>query len=239
VGPFFIAGAASARALQLSFLHGACESKERDMHMKRRGSRALLYRSVWVKKGAEGNTHGFSRQSFVGSVPVDATAVPDDVRSRVKSDELAFLHAKLIAPARAAAEAARQAEEHKKRDPVWRLEEAARLVREAAALSTDAHVPQGRVKAIADTLTAVKVVGATARAELPRTDPLADALQALRAAARAVNEGRYGNAPEEGVRRSRVYATWLEITREVEGTGGEDGLLRALQRGGWVKAKGR
>lgn len=207
------------------------------MHIKLRGARALLYRSHWVNKGAEGNTHGFSRQTFVGSMPLDATAVPDDVRARITSDELAFLHARLIAPAREAAEAARQAEEHKKRDPIWRLEEAARLVREAATLSTDAHVPQGRVKAIADTLTAVKVVGAAARAELPRTDPLADAVQALRAAARAVKEGRYGSAPEEGVRRSKVYADWIEITREVEG--GEDGLLRALQRGGWVKAKGR
>jgi hypothetical protein len=239
VGPLFIASAAGARALHLSLLHGACESKERDMHIKRRGSRALLYRSVWVKKFAEDNTHGFSRQSFVGSMPVDATAVPDDVRSRVTSDELAFLHARLIAPARDAAEAARQADEHKKRDPIWRLEEASRLIADAAALSSTALVPQGRVKSVADALAGVKVLGAAGgRADVPRTDPLADALQALRAAARAVREGRYGKAPEEGVRRSKVYANWLEITREVEGTG-EDGLLRELQRSGWVKAKGR
>lgn len=210
------------------------------MHIKLRGARALLYRSHWVNKGAEGNTHGFSRQTFVGSIPLDAPTVPEDLRSRITSDELAFLHAKVIAPAREAAEAARLAEEQKKSDPVWRLEEAARLVTEAADLSSAALVPQGRVKSVADALAAVKVLGsAGARVDVPRSDPLADAVQALRSAARAVSEGRYGTAPQEGVRKSRVYARWLEIAREVDGTGGEDGLLRVLQRTGWVKAKGR
>lgn len=211
------------------------------MHIKFRGARALLYRSSWVRKGAEsGNTHGFSKQSFVASMPLDATAVPEDVRARISSDELAFLHARLIAPAREAVEAARLAEEQKKRDPVWRLEEAKRLIMEAADLSAVALVPQGRVKSVADALAAVKVLGsAGARVDVPRSDPLADAVQALRSAARAVNEGRYGTAPQEGVRKSRVYARWLELAREVDGTGGEDGLLRVLQRTGWVKAKGR
>lgn len=210
------------------------------MHIKIRGARALLYRSTWVRKGAEDNSHGFSRQSFVGGIPLDATIVPEDLRSRITSDELAFLHAKLIAPAREAAEAARLAEEQKKRDPLWRLEEAKRLITEAADLSAVALVPQGRVKSLVDALAAVKVVGgAGGRLEGPRSDPLADAVQALRSAARAVDEGRYGTAPEEGVRKSRVYARWLEIAREVDGTGGDDGLLRVLQRTGWVKAKGR
>lgn len=213
------------------------------MHIKLRGTRALLYRSTWVRKGTEGgNTHGFSRQSFVASMPLDATAVPEDVRARISSDELAFLHAKLVAPARDAAEAARLAEEQKIRDPLWRLEEAKRLITEAADLSAVALVPQGRVKSLADALAAVKVLGsAGGRFDGPRSDPLADAVQALRSAARAVDEGRYGTAPEEGVRKTRVYARWLEIAREVDGTGtgGEDGLLRVLQRTGWVKAKGR
>ena len=38
------------------------------MHIKHRGQRALLYRSSWVKKGTEGNTHGFSRQTYLGSI---------------------------------------------------------------------------------------------------------------------------------------------------------------------------
>lgn len=208
------------------------------MHIKFRGARALLYRSTWVPKGAEGNSHGFSRQSFVASIPVDATGLPDDLRSRMSDDELTYVEAKLIVPARQAASAAREAEEHKKRDPIWRLEQAARLIAEAADLSGAALVPQGRIKAVSDVLARVNVLGNGGR-DVPKGDPIADALQALRAAARAVNEGRYGNAPDEGVRRSRVYANWLEIAREVEGTSGEGGLLRALQRTGWVKAKGR
>ncbi len=32
------------------------------MHIKQRRGRALLYRSAWVPRGAEGNSHGYPTQ---------------------------------------------------------------------------------------------------------------------------------------------------------------------------------
>lgn len=45
---------------------------ESPMHKKVRGKSACLYRSSWVPKGTNGNTHGYAQQTFVGSLPVDA-----------------------------------------------------------------------------------------------------------------------------------------------------------------------
>ena len=51
-------------------------------------------------------------------------------------------------------------------------------------------------------------------------------------AAEGIHAGDYGSAPVDGARRSKVYGDWIEITRDVEGTGGATGLLRALQSRG-------
>jgi hypothetical protein len=212
------------------------------MHIKTRGKskRANLYRSSWIHKGTEGgNTHGFSRQTFVGSLPVDAEAIPDDIKLRLSSEELAFVERAVIAPAKAASEKARREAEHKERDPMWRLEEALRLLGEAASLSVDAHVPQGRLKALSEALAGVKGVGAaSARHDSLLIDPLSEVLNALRAAAHSVRDGHYGDGPQEGVRRTKTYQHWTEICQSVDGTAREGGLLRALQSRGWVKAKG-
>ena len=58
------------------------------------------------------------------------------------------------------------------------------------------------------------------------------ALDAIRMAAEGIHAGDYGSAPVDGARRSKVYGDWIEITRDVEGTGGATGLLRALQSRG-------
>jgi hypothetical protein len=213
------------------------------MHIKKRGLRAMLYRSIWVKKGAEGNSHGFSRQSFVASLPVDSVAIPEKLIALLSVKEAEYVDDKLLEPARLAAEALRAQAEHERRDPVRRLDEAAKLVREAAALSADAVVPQGRIKAISDALADVKSLGGSPlslppRPEPHKTDPLAEALNAIRAAAQAVRDGHYGHAPIDGARRSKPYEIWMEISRDIDGTSGPDGLLRALQSRGWVKARG-
>lgn len=64
------------------------------------------------------------------------------------------------------------------------------------------------------------------------SDPLVVALKAIRAAALAVRGGNYGHAPIDGARRSKPYEIWMEISRDIDGTSGPDGLLRALQRCG-------
>lgn len=209
------------------------------MHTKRRGSRLMLYRSTWIKKNSENNSHGFSRQQFVGSLPVDAEAIPEGLACQLSDDEIAFVHRTIVTPAKANAEEARREAARRAVDPIWRLDEGARLIREAALLSVHAQVPGGRVKALADALGEVKFFGGAQLQESRKNDPVSDALDGLRAAGRAVAAGHYGQAPVEGVRRSKLYADWLEIVREVEGTSAQGGLLRALQRAGWVKAKGR
>jgi hypothetical protein len=213
------------------------------MHIKYRGLRAMLYRSTWIKKGAEGNSHGFSRQTFVASLPVNSISLTGNLTELLSAAEAGFLEKNLLKPARFAAEAVRAQFENDQRDPVRRLDEAAKLVREAAALSADAVVPHGRIKAIADALSTVKSLGGSTLPSAPRqdaqkSDPLAEALKAVRMAAKAVRDGHYGHAPIDGARRSKPYEIWMEISRDIDGTSGPDGLLRALQSCGWVKVRG-
>ena len=92
------------------------------MHIKTRGQRAMLYRSVWIRKGAEGNTHGFAKQTFVASLPVDSVSIPEELIAQLSGDEVAHLQKTLVEPARAAAEARRVQAEYQLRDPVWRLD---------------------------------------------------------------------------------------------------------------------
>ena len=110
------------------------------MHLKLRRGSVLLYRSVWVPKGADANTHGFSRQTYVGSLPVTTEAIPEALRGRLSDDECAFVDAKICAPTREVAERQRREAEHRERDPGWRLEEASRLVDEAAERSVEQPV---------------------------------------------------------------------------------------------------
>lgn len=204
------------------------------MHIKRRGGRAMFYRSVWVRKGAEGNTHGFARQTYVGSLALSAVEFPADLAEKLRPAERTVVEQHVLQPARRAAEAERVEREQHGRDPIWRLEEAARLLREASALSVEGRVPASRVRSVHEILNSVRVIGVTSNQT--ERDPLDDAVAAVRRAARAVGAGRYGVAPSEGVRKSSVYARWLELAAEVDGTA-VDGLLRELQRKGWVKAK--
>jgi hypothetical protein len=213
---------------------------ENAMHIKKRGNRAMLYRSAWVKKGVEGNSHGFARQTYIGSLALDALALTPELIPLLTGVEISLVDKRILLPARLAAQAHQAQAERQKRDPLWRLEEAVKLVLEAAELSAVAIVPQGRIKALTDALALVKSIdgAASLKTEIARNDPLADALKAIRAAACAVRDGRYGYAPVGAARQSSTYATWMNISKEIEGTGGPECLLRALQGCGWVKARG-
>ena len=70
------------------------------MHIKIRRNRALLYRSTWVPKGSDNNTHGYARQSYVGSLPLSAAAISPTLQSKLTPDEVAFVESKVCAPAR-------------------------------------------------------------------------------------------------------------------------------------------
>lgn len=220
------------------------------MHIKRRGTRAMLYRSSWVPKGSNGNTHGYSTQNFIGSLPLDAENLPVELENKFSSSELEYLDTKLFKPAKQAAEQERRAVENRATDPMWRLDEAARLTLEAAVCSERGVVPNNKVLAVhaalakVRTITTVQPAPQTVAAPAPpvaepvRADPLREALIAIKAARDAVLAGRYGTAPAEGVRATYAYRTWAEIFEAIEGAGGTS-LLRALQTRAFVKTRGK
>lgn len=209
------------------------------MHIKKRGNRAMLYRSSWVAKGTDGNTHGYSKQQYLGSLDLRAEELPLGLRGRLTVEEVDLVMARLIDPARKAAESLAQQEVTRQRDPMWRLEDALRLVKEAGVLSEVALVPDGRVESLRGELQKVRTVLGSRVRPSPSGDPLLEALEALRRAASSVRDGRYGVAPNEGVRGTSTYQTWVQIYREIEGSAGPESLLRALQGAGFAKAKSR
>ena len=216
------------------------------MHIKKRGRRAMLYRSHWVPKGANGITHGYAVQTFAGSVPLGAESLPADLKDKFSSEEAEFLESKLFQPARVAAQQKRRAVELREADPVWRLEEAERLALEAAHRSERGLVPDAKVRAVQSALSAVRTIAQAQTqpraqamgAEQPKSDPLRDALTAIKTARDAVLAGRYGTAPAEGVRSTYPYKLWAEIFEAVGGSEG-DTLMRALQGRGFAKTRAK
>lgn len=220
------------------------------MHIKRRGTRAMLYRSSWVPKGSAGNTHGYSTQDFVASISLNAECLPPELDNKLSAAELEYLETRLFRPARVASEQQRKEREHHAVDPIWRLDEAARLSVEAAALSERGAVPNIKVAAIQAAISKVRMIAPVqavpttttpqpaAQAEAGRSDPLREALAAIKTARDAVMAGRYGSAPADGVRSTYAYKKWSEIFEAVEGTGG-DSLLRALQAKGFAKTRSK
>ncbi len=224
------------------------------MHIKFRSARAILYRSLWVPKGTCGNTHGYSVQNYVGSLPLESIEVPTDLAALLSIEEVATVDSRVCAPARRAADEAKRTAERREADPIWRLEEAARLIAEAAIRSEKGVVPDSKLAAIQTAVAAVKSVSqfrpaavvppapiAAKPAVTPateRADALRDALEAINAARVAVLAGSYGSAPKEGVRTTYAYKKWADILQAVTGTTG-DSLMRALQTRGFAKTRGR
>ena len=209
------------------------------MHLKTRRGRALLYRSEWVPRGAVGNTHGFTRQVYVGSIAAAATTVPEALRERLAEDEVAFVEDRVCRQARERIAAHASEAELRQRDPAWRVAEAQRLVEEAVERSAEQPVSGVTVTRLRETVDRLRTAGDQAKARGgSSTDPLAEAASAVRAAALAVANGRYGKAPAEQVRTTRTYKLWSELFELVQGES-DTSLLRALQAKGYVKRRGR
>lgn len=210
------------------------------MHKKTRRQTAYLYRSHWTPKGAGGNTHGYSTQTYVGSLPLSSTAVPDKLRALLSAEEQRYVESSICLPAREVAAREHRDAEQRRVDPVWRLEEAERLVVEAAQRSAERRVAVARVRRLQDALASVQLMAPPepAKSAERRSDALQEALVALRAAAAAVRDGAYGHAPETGIRSTRTYRLWSEIYDTVSGDDSTS-LLRALQARGFAKSRQR
>lgn len=198
-----------------------------------RGRRAYLYRRRWVPAGG-GVPHGYPVDDYVCSMDAAATEVPETLRLALTAAEVTKVEQMVCLPAREAIARQRARE----LEPGWRIDEAARLLSEAADLSCQRLVPKARLAGIHDSLSRIRVLeGVSTRpVSAERVDTLAEALAALKAAAKAVEDGAYGFAPAEGVRSTRVYRLWSELLAAVEGDRGS--LLRALQDKGYAKRKG-
>ncbi|MGY2492813.1 hypothetical protein [Cupriavidus sp. CP313] len=66
------------------------------MHAKKRGNRIILYRSSHVRKCANGNTHGYSTQEFVGRLPAGSKVLPSALAARLTLAEREFVMRKMV-----------------------------------------------------------------------------------------------------------------------------------------------
>ncbi|MEM5368980.1 hypothetical protein V4C53_23520 [Paraburkholderia azotifigens] len=209
------------------------------MHAKKRNGRFSLYRSQYVRKGADGNTHGYSSQEFVGSLPADAIDIPVDLAAKLSPQERKYVENKVILPARRAAEQLhqvaedeRRALEARERDPRWRLEEALQLLTDAGGLVLEAGrgIDAAKVHELGAVIERLAVAGKV------RRDPLDAVVAAVVSATAAVKAGYYGNAPAGNVRDTPVYKRWQRVRDVVDS--GNDSLLKALQAKGWARVRG-
>jgi len=213
------------------------------MQFKTRRYTVLLYRAEWVRKGAQANTHGYSRATYVGSLPQDAQDIPEELAAKLTESERALVERRVCAPAR---ERARQEQERAHRqaiDPNWRLRQASSLIEEAAPLCAAQAVASDVMQSLQAALRGLPVpqsIGRSAEAggDPSVHDPLLFAVDAVAQAAASVRAGRCGAAPKSNVRDTAVYRAWERLQQALHADD-QDSLLRALQDAGYVKRKRR
>lgn len=207
------------------------------MNIRRRRGRATLWRTEWVPKGKEGNSHGFKRERYVASIPFDAREVPETIRGLLSPSELAAVHRRVIDPARAAWAMQEQARMTREADALWRLQEALKLTEQARARATrspDERAAAQQLMAAVDALP--YSAPQPAKPNMAGIGQLVAARDALREAARAVKAGALGDAPSTEVRSTQAYRLWSEISALVS-PGEKGNLLDELQSRGWVKRR--
>ena len=209
------------------------------MHIKYRQQTALLYRTHWVRKGEAGNTHGFSRATFVGSLPRDAQAIPDALAAKLSTEEQALVEQRVCEPARERTRLEQQRQQQRALDPNWRLRDALGLIEAAIPLGAAQAVAPEVLQALHAALVRLPTQGDSEQPVAPETirqDPLGHALAALEQAAAAVRDGVYGPAPKTHARGTAVYRLWEQLQQALQGDTAQS-LLRALQQQGYVKRK--
>lgn len=209
------------------------------MYLKKlRNNRIALVESTYIRKGAVGNTHGYTEGVVICRLSASATSLPADVEQRLNEEQRRFLDEKLLQPNRRLEAEAKAAAEAKERDPTWRLLEAARLIAEARLLCHSQAVDISTITMVRDALNELAPPEPPPSKPSPSAseDPLEAAISAVRTAANVAHT-RYGPAPETGARESSVYKSWQKLNSVVSGSDANS-LQRSLQRLGWVKTRG-
>lgn len=212
------------------------------MQIRKRNGRAVLWRTSWVAKGAEGNSHGYRTEKYVGSLPLAATELPAELADRLSPDEMTLLSKRVLEPARLAAAEREQAAAAREADPGWRIADALRLLDDALERSRESPVAPELLE---------RLHGAMARWPAPpagSTDSsagdgtalaaLQQVISAMARAASAVRSGALGDVPTGKVRTLPAYHAWSAIAAHVNDGKQADTLLRALQDAGVVKRRG-
>lgn len=215
------------------------------MQIRKRNGRAVLWRTSWVPKGADGNAHGYRTEKYVGSLPLAATELPAELAAKLCPEEKDLLKARVLEPARSAeADRERAAAAHEA-DPVWRIEDALQLLDDALTRSHEAHgspVPPELLARLHDAIARWPArparsapLSGSARSE---PDVLQQVIAAMEHAASAVRAGALGAHALGKVRTTPAYRAWSAISAHVLDSKREDTLLRALQDAGVVKRRG-
>ncbi|GGP21887.1 hypothetical protein [Silvimonas iriomotensis] len=195
---------------------------------------ARLLRRAWIPKGTHGNTHAYAQDTPVGSLPLSATSLPAGFpvgQAPLTAEELATLEHKVFEPARLRERERLHEAREQQLDPQRRLTAAVALLQEAIPLTVERPLPARRLAELADVVTVLQNTSSPS----PSQDPLHRILVAIHDATTAVGQGCYGNRPVDmPLKTSEVNITWTGIRNALLGTG-ETNLMRALQRGGWVK----
>lgn len=209
------------------------------MQIRRRRQLATLWRSTWVPKGTDGNTHGYKREHYVGSLPLDALVIPAQLAARLTPDERVLVQQRVIGPALQHEEQLLQAQVEREADPVWRLAEATRLMDEAAERARRRPLDGSAVAGVQAALSRLQPSAVHPAPMAPDgVSQLRAIRDAMREAASAIRNGALGRPPSNDVRSTSAYKAWSDIYAEVA-PGRSGNLLDALQQSGFVKRRGR
>lgn len=188
-------------------------------------------RQQYVRKGAQGNQHGYVRTVPLATISLSATEVPSDIAELLSPKERAHLEKSIIFPARNEAERQKQEQEARERDPGWRIHEAIDWLEQAAKRVQQRPVDRQLLARLHET------VAELGPAVVENVDPLDAVIASVRAAISAVEQGAYGR--NQGlVRKDALPAKkWTELRGLV--LENPSSLVAALQDAGWVVKRER
>ncbi len=192
---------------------------------------ARIMRQQYVRKGAQGNQHGYFRAIPLATISLSATEVPGDIAELLSTKERAHLEKSIIFPARNEAERKKQEQEARERDPGWRVAEAINFLQEAGRRAQLVSVDTRLLARLHET------VAALGPAVVEDIDPFDAVSASVRTAISAVEKGAYGRN-QGPVRKDAIAAKkWAELRALVLES--PNSLVAALQDAGWVVKRDR